>query len=121
VLLPFRRSARILGLKAGEMAALVGDAQVEQAEQVGWAVRAAASRTPWHDSCLVQALATTAMLRRRQIPATLFLGVAKTATSSGLAAHAWVCCGDSVVIGGAERAGFTPVGAFSTPGTTPGR
>jgi Transglutaminase-like superfamily len=115
VAIPFRRTAKILGLDDGESMAVVGVDQAQEAARVGWALRVAATRTPWQSTCLAQALAATSMLRHRGIPATLFLGVAKDPSSPpGMAAHAWVRCGDSIITGADERDRFTQVGAFST-------
>nr|WP_240955843.1 lasso peptide biosynthesis B2 protein [Micromonospora sp. HNM0581] len=52
---------------------------------------------PWHPVCLPRAMTTRAMLRRREIPCELHLGVTSTAP---LAAHAWVTVGGRVVQGG---------------------
>ncbi len=52
------------------------------AKSIGRAVRTAASRTPWESKCLAQALAAALMLRWRQIPFVLTLGVAKTSNGT---------------------------------------
>jgi hypothetical protein len=115
VLMPFRRTARLLGLGSGESVGAVDDDQAKAAARIGWALQVAAARTPWQSTCLAQAVAATSMLRRRDIPATLFLGVARDPSApSDLAAHAWVRCGDAIITGAAERDRFTPVGAFCT-------
>jgi len=113
-LVPMRRTARLLKLKAGETAAGLEPAQVHDANAVGWAVRAAAARMPWRTTCLMEALAASALLRRRRIPATLYLGVATDGSAAdGIAAHAWLCCGETIVVGRRGHEQFTPVASFS--------
>lgn len=77
--------------------------------EVGWAVRAAAPRTPWKSACLAQALAGKWMLGRRGVDSTIRLGVAKDADGN-LQAHAWLCAGDAILTGGAQVRRFKPLG-----------
>lgn len=53
---------------------------------IGRAVQAASVYTPWRSNCLAQALAAHYMLRRRRLPCTLYIGVAKRPGQS-LTAH----------------------------------
>jgi hypothetical protein len=62
------------------------------------ALLAAARRAPWRCQCLEQSIAGKLMLRRRRIPATLYLGVEKT--EDAIHAHAWLRCGSTFVTGG---------------------
>ena len=66
---------------------------------VAWAVTAAASRFPFRHSCLVKALATDVMLKRRGLPSSIFVGVRRRQIAAPLDAHAWVESGGAVVIG----------------------
>ena len=114
LLLPFRRIARMVGLQLGENPDAPDPAKVEEAERVGWAVRAAARRTPWDSACLGQALAGSILLRRRLIPATVYLGVAKEeASPHKVAAHAWLRCGEDILTGGGVHERFTVISSFS--------
>jgi transglutaminase superfamily protein len=79
------------------------------AREVGWAVRAAAPKTPWKSACLAQALAGKWMLGRRGLHGTIRLGVAKDADRN-LHAHAWLYIGDRIVTGGGTAGRFTAVG-----------
>jgi hypothetical protein len=78
---------------------------------VSRAVQRAARNLPWECQCLVQAVAGKAMLRRRGLPSTLYLGVAKDEDAK-LCAHAWLRCGNVILTGreGADR--FTVVSTF---------
>jgi hypothetical protein len=115
LLMPFRHTVRALRLTGGESTVPVAADGQRRAAQVGWAVGTAAGYTPWRSLCLAQAFAGTAMLRRRHLPSTLYLGMAQGDTApAGLAAHAWVRCGDEIVTGADEQARFTAVGSFSS-------
>jgi hypothetical protein len=61
-------------------------------------------------SCLVRALAATAMLRRRGVPTRLCLGVARN--EGQLAAHAWIEVGPHVLTGAAQCPAFTRLAEF---------
>lgn len=71
-------------------------------ERVMWAVDAASRRCS--ATCLEQALATEALLRRAGLPAQLCIGVAKAA-GDRLEAHAWVEQHGVVVVGAQEDLG----------------
>lgn len=64
---------------------------------------AVARRVPAFRTCLVEALAAHAMLRRRGFPSELRLGVRTPGSqAASLVAHAWVEC-DGVVVVGDDR------------------
>lgn len=75
-------------------------------ERIAWAVRAVARRVPG-TTCLVQALAAAALLRRHGMDADVRIGVTR-GDRGALEAHAWVESGGRVVLGGTERA-FVPL------------
>ena len=109
VLLPFRVLARRLGVRRAESPVTATASDVEL-RRIGWAIRAIARRTPWRGECLEQGLAAKAMLRRRRIPNTLYLGVAREET--GVAAHAGVRSGMFHVTGGADVGAYAVVATF---------
>ena len=114
-LLPFARIASMFRLKQGEDLAPLDEALEEKAARVGRAVRVAARRLPWDSTCLTQAVAGAVLLRRRGIPSTFYLGVAKDVTASeGLSAHAWLRCGDAILTGASGHERFAVVSAFKT-------
>jgi hypothetical protein len=59
-------------------------------------------------SCLTQALAAQALLRRHGVAVRLRIGVVK-AGPRRLMAHAWVEAGDRVILGATEPGLFTPL------------
>jgi hypothetical protein len=121
-ILPFRLLARGIGtveaddgrapppmptLAPGEVPA---SREVRAARQVGRALDRASRLLPWHTSCLAHALAGHRMLRRRDLPSTLRLGVVSDA--GGLAAHAWLMSGGEPICGTGEAAQFAPIVKF---------
>lgn len=84
------------------------------AQRVGWAVYAAARRTPWRSTCLIQAHAANRMLHDRHISSTLYLGVTKDRdTKQSLKAHAWLRSGPKIITGAEGREQFTVVSTFA--------
>lgn len=116
LVVPFRRIARILGEPGVETPRDPLPREEEEAAlRVGWAVRAVAARTPWDSRCLAQALAAMAMLRRRRLDGTLYLGVT-TVSPAGerkLEAHAWVRSGPHLLTGEPGHERFTVVTSFA--------
>lgn len=81
------------------------------AEGIGWAVRAVGARTPWLSTCLAQSLAGYAMLRRRQVPSVVYLGVAKDGEGD-LSAHSWLRCGEGLLTGASGFERYRPIAAY---------
>lgn len=110
---PFRLIVRLLRLEPHETPENLPPDRAF-ATAVGWAVAAAASRTPWQSTCLVQALCGLVMLRRRGILCTLCLGVAKEERAlEPVSAHAWLRCGGEILVGSGGHERFTLLSAFS--------
>ena len=85
------------------------------ARDIGWAVRAAASRTPWESSCLVQVLAAQRMLQARGIGGVFYIGAAigESPAEPGFAAHAWLMCDGEFITGEAGHERYTVISEFS--------
>lgn len=81
------------------------------------AVGSASRHTPWKSNCLPQAVAAMRMLKKRGLCATLYLGL-RRGPDGGLAAHAWLRCGDVYVTGGSSPR-FTVVGTFAETQAVP--
>lgn len=105
--LPFRVLTRRLGVRHAETPAIAGADPASR--RVAWAIAAAARRAPWRSECLEQAIAAKAMLRRRGIASTLYLGMAR----DPVAAHAWLRVGDTNVTGGPDVARYAVVASFA--------
>ena len=92
--------------KASTTSATAGSLRTSvEPSTVAWAVTAAASRFPFWHTCLVQALVTDVMLRRRGMPSAIFVGVRRGQIAASIDAHAWVESGGAVVIGALEDLG----------------
>lgn len=114
LVLPFRWLARSVGGHMQESPDKVADSDLALAGLIGQAVCSAAGNTPWESVCLPQAVAGQWMLKRRGIPGTLYLGVAKTEENlDKLAAHAWLRCGSLIITGASGHRQFTVVSTFS--------
>lgn len=93
-----------------------GDALAEGADEeflrrIGFAVRAAASNVPWRSDCFPQTIAAHELLKRRGYASTVHLGV-EPASEDKIAGHAWLTCGDTVVIGGENLTRYTEIHNF---------
>jgi hypothetical protein len=115
LLLPFRWLAPHLGQYMMESPAEEDAVTLEAARNVGVAVETVSRRTPWESKCLVQAIVGKFLLRQRGIGSTLYLGVDRD-DDKGLAAHAWLRCGDVILTGSQGREHFTVVGKFADDG-----
>ena len=118
-LLPFRRIARHLGRHMAETPERATPEGEGIARQVGSAVRRAARHVPWRSRCLVQTMAGKAMLGRRNIQSTLYLGVMKG--EPDIRAHAWLRVGRVTLIDGEQPDKFTVVSSFADTGGRFGR
>jgi hypothetical protein len=108
--LPFRRVAAWLGTPGTQSPLTATAAEIDIAKEIGWAVSVIAPRVPWDGRCLAQALAASAMLRRRSLEGTVSFGVCE-GESSTFDAHAWLRLGSCVVTGGPGHERFK---AFTT-------
>jgi hypothetical protein len=70
--------------------------------RIVWALQALSRRLPGKNTCLVQALAAQAMLRRRGYASELRIGVSGRGPTGAIKAHAWVECDGRVVLGQLE-------------------
>src|SRR3989442_1559102 len=106
-LLPFGRLRRLLDRlsRSGDGARPLGQLP---GERVAWAIERVSRVVPGTRSCLAQALAAQVLLARRGQEACVRIGVARDADGP-LHAHAWVESEGRIVVGGAERPGFSPL------------
>ena len=109
--IPFQRIVKRFGTlssASGSVEALPSD---ERARRIGQLIRAVAPRLPWECKCLVQAIASKAVLKRRRIPCEVFIGVS-AGREKPFAAHAWSRSGSVYVTGGRGSEGFTVLARF---------
>ena len=114
-----------LGQLEGQPVAVDQDQQ-ERASTIGHVVELTARVMPFRSVCLQQVIALRRMLRRRKIPATVYLGVIPDADADASAqppltpgelpmtAHAWVTSGDKVVNGrNGDLSRYVVLGVFT--------
>jgi len=112
LILPFKRLTLFMG-KANEESPHLLDSTIQnKALKVGWAVYTMSRHTPWESKCLVQAMTVQTILRWLRIPGTLYLGV-KKGTDGKVDAHAWVRCGEHIVIGNYGEETYIIVACYS--------
>jgi hypothetical protein len=87
------------------------DPDPEFLRRVSFAVGAAANNVPWRSDCFPQAIAARMLLKRRGHASKIHLGVEKRG-GGNIAGHAWLTCGDEVVVGGADLDRYTEVHSF---------
>jgi hypothetical protein len=103
-LLPFQVLRRMLGRYAGASNPMNHRRPDAVAvSRIGWAITAVAARFPESATCLVQALAADAILRRKGFASWVRFGVrARVDGAVRFEAHAWVECNGVVVVGDVE-------------------
>jgi hypothetical protein len=89
----------------------VAPATVVVGRDVRRALGRASRHLPWHSTCLMRAIAGRIMLRRRQCPGTVFVGVERR-QGSDHAFHAWLLAGGVPITGVSEARRFTVVATF---------
>ena len=110
--IPFRHIDRFLRTRWND--GIQADIDHEQEIRlVKHSISRAANVLPWKSPCLSRSIAQFIMLRRRGIPAILFLGVRFFGDSS-LDAHAWVDAGPGGNDKSSERFGFAVVTRIGT-------
>jgi hypothetical protein len=98
-----------------EPPASTGPGEPQSSGPVRWAISAVAARFP-PATCLVQALAADAILRRRGFASALRFGVrVRGSRAVPVEAHAWVECGGAVVTGGIPD--LSEFKVLNTPGS----
>jgi hypothetical protein len=111
---PFRFIARRLGVAEGEPSLQPVD-DPSKLREISWAIQTVSRRAPWRCKCLEQGVAAKMMLRRRGLPSTLYLGVARR--DAELEAHAWLRSGTFIVTGGGDLTRFAVVSTFADKGS----
>ncbi|HVW09995.1 MAG TPA: lasso peptide biosynthesis B2 protein [Bryobacteraceae bacterium] len=78
-------------------------------KRIGAMLERAARHTWWRSMCLEKALAGRWMLRRRGIPSTMYVGMAKR--DGNFIAHAWLV-GEGRTVTGASQENYATLAAF---------
>jgi hypothetical protein len=123
LMVPFRKYASLLGTfkdENGDSKDLNNETRRMFLEQISKAVKRASSYVPWKTRCFVEAIVAKRMLKYRNIPCTIYLGLKKVEVINDgelvkdMSAHAWLACGDFIVTGGqgAKLEQYTVVSTF---------
>lgn len=111
--IPLRKVAPYLGDLNGEVRKELSSGETLIAEKIMVFICKVGNNMPWKSVCLDQALACMILLKKKKIPYSLYLGVKKDEANQKLMAHAWVLCGDKILIGGRRSLQFTVVARFT--------
>jgi len=103
IVMPFQRL--VAKLSAAEASSQCG-ADPAVLSSVGRSVVIAANHVPWRSDCFPQTIAARMLLRGYGYVSTIHLGVER-AGEGDIAGHAWLTCGDIVVVGGEELNRYT--------------
>ncbi|HEY4087304.1 MAG TPA: lasso peptide biosynthesis B2 protein [Bryobacteraceae bacterium] len=100
---------RVAGAPDEQSLASRGDASESRGLPIGAMLARVARHTWWRSMCLEQALAGRWMLRRRGIPSTMYVGMAKR--DGNFIAHAWLV-GEGRTVTGASAENYATLAAF---------
>lgn len=106
---PMKTIRPLFGKEGEETAKEHGNGDYDSARRIAYVVNRICSNTPWESKCLVRALTAQHLLRKKRMPSTLYLGVAKE--NDNMIAHAWIRYGDFYLTGGLGE-GYTVVSKF---------
>ena len=98
VVMPFDRLAARLSAQGGSIST---EPDPDVLQRIGFAVRVGANHVPWRSDCFPQTIAARMLLKRFGYASTIHFGVDRVG-DDGLEGHAWLTCGETVVIGGPE-------------------
>lgn len=112
LLVPLRKLTRHFGTNNKTSPSLTIK-EMQEALRIRLSMSGVSANVLWKSVCLDQALATTLLLARRKIPHCLFFGVKKNDTADKIIAHAWVTCGDTILIGGGRSRHYIAVAGYS--------
>ena len=98
---------------------LSADSDVTKAEpdedvlrRIGFAVRVAAGHVPWRSDCFPQTIAARMLLKRLGYASTIHIGVERV-DQDDIGGHAWLTCGETVVVGGEDLDRYTEMHRLS--------
>lgn len=111
--IPLKKVAPYLGKVNGNIRDELLPAEMEKANRIKLYIYMAGGNLPWNSVCLDQAMACMILLGKKKIPCSLYLGVKKNEAKKKLDAHAWVMCGDKILMGGERSRQYNVVAWFA--------
>jgi hypothetical protein len=112
-LYPFKKIAKTFGELGVQNIHIPSDSDYIQIEKIKLATLRAGRIVPWRSVCLDQAMCAAILLQRYKISYTLNLGVRKKEDGKSLDAHAWIVCGDKIVLGGEKSKFYIITASYS--------
>jgi hypothetical protein len=97
--LPSKMLVRIYGRQMVETPARLPEEQEEFARHTGTTLAFVKKHLLWRSTCVMDAIAARIILKRRNIPSTVYIGFRHGVTSGPFNAHAWVRSGKWTVTG----------------------
>jgi hypothetical protein len=123
--IPTRHLVRLAGLTETEISAkghrvvrYPSESDIHTASSLGMRVAKVARVLAWNPACLARAFTVLTLVRRHNIHVTLHLGVNRDSRRA-LTAHAWLSCGDTIVVGALQASSYLPVASYSTSNRHP--
>ncbi len=110
--IPQRIIFKRLGLKGIESNLVLSDKQIIVVQLIEKSMRRVVRFLPIKIKCFARALAARRILKKQNIPSTIYFGVAKDSNSK-MIAHAWLRSGDIIVTGKEEMGRFTSILFFT--------
>ena len=116
--LTFQKVAPTLGNLNQDVRFDLTPTEYAESEKIRLFTMRASRLVPWRSVCMDQAMTGIILLKKKHIPCTLYMGVRKKDEGQGLDAHAWVVCGDKIVLGGQKSLFYTVTARFANDFTT---
>lgn len=110
---PLKKVAPYLGKVNGDIRNQLLPAEIEAANKIKLFIYMVGGNLPWPSVCLDQAMTCMVLLNKKNIPCSLYLGVKKNEAEKKMDAHAWVMCGDKILIGGERSRQYSVVAWFA--------
>ncbi|HCT30459.1 MAG TPA: lasso peptide biosynthesis B2 protein [Bacteroidales bacterium] len=112
LLIPNRIIFKRLGVKGVESSTNLTEEKRVQVQILERIMRRVIRFSPWRISCFARAIIAKRVLKKRNIPSTIYFGISKDGNRK-LTAHAWLRSGDIIVTGKEELIRFAPVLFFT--------
>ena len=109
IVMPFRRLVARLSTETNSTQI---EPDQDLLQRIAYAISAAANNVPWRSDCFPQTIAARMLLKRYGHASTIHFGVERVGEDV-LNGHAWLTCGGTVVIGGAELHRYSELHSLS--------
>ena len=113
LILPFKHFSKLLGKPADDHPENSPNPDPYYTGIIARFISNGSRLVPWDSKCLAQAAAGKIMMRKKNIPATVYFGVKKGDEKEKIKAHAWLCVGSEIILGGGVADEYTPISRFT--------